>query len=133
MSRIVVTRTKRSDSCTMGYLTVNGIYVCATLEDVERTLGVDGAGKVYGETAIPAGEYRVVLSFSPHFGMTLPEILTVPSFSNIRIHAGNVPADTFGCILVGDEADSPCRLQDARMALGRLLPKLTGEDSILVA
>src|SRR5262249_41787329 len=55
-----------------------------------------------GHPCIPAGEYSVILSFSPHFKMVTPEVLAVPGHSDIRIHIGNYPKDTFGCILVGD-------------------------------
>lgn len=49
---------------------------------------------------IPAGEYRVELTFSPHFHRLLP-LLSVPGRSSIRIHPGNWPRDSAGCILVG--------------------------------
>lgn len=72
--------------------------ICYTLEDVVRPFG---ALKVLGETAIPAGRYRVDLTWSDRFGWLVPEILGVPDFSGIRFHGGERPADTKGCPLVG--------------------------------
>jgi len=56
-----------------------------------------------GHPAIPAGEYPLVLTFSPHFKMVTPEVLDVPKRSAIRIHIGNFPKDSLGCTLVGEE------------------------------
>ena len=51
---------------------------------------------------IPAGTYQVRVSWSPRFQCLLPEIINVPGRTGIRIHAGNYPKDTTGCILVGE-------------------------------
>ena len=79
--------------------------LCYTLEDEIRDLGINGKGKVFAETAIPAGRYQVILSYSKHFGKILPEVLNVPFFGGIRIHSGNTDDDTEGCILVGLKYD----------------------------
>ena len=85
---------------TLGKLYVDGRYQCETLEDVDRKLE-DGGTKIFGCTAIPRGRYEVIVDWSAHFGRTLPRLLDVPDFDGIRIHPGNAPKDTEGCILVG--------------------------------
>lgn len=81
---------------TIGRLAIDGIFECWTLEDVVR----DGP-KIPGKTAIPAGRYEVVVTFSQRFQRPLPLLLGVPHFTGVRIHPGNTDADTEGCILVG--------------------------------
>lgn len=80
---------------TLGSLYVDGVRFAETLEDAIRDV------KVAGQTAIPAGLYRVAWSWSPRFQRATPEVLDVPGFTGIRFHGGNRAADTEGCILVG--------------------------------
>lgn len=80
-------------------------FVCNTLEDkVRNPKGTkkEDFNKVYGETAIPYGTYRVVITYSNAFKKNLPEILNVPLYEGIRIHTGNHKDDTYGCLLLGD-------------------------------
>jgi hypothetical protein len=83
--------------CTIGRLFINGENTCFTLEDVVRPDGV----KIYGETAIPEGTYKVIVNYSNRFQTLMPLLLDVPGFSGIRIHKGNTDKDTHGCILLG--------------------------------
>lgn len=91
---------KKSDY-TIGRLFVDGRYLCDTLEDCVREPGV----KVPGETAIPAGRYRVIVNVSPKFGRELPRLLDVPGFEGILIHKGNSARDSAGCVLLGENKE----------------------------
>lgn len=84
-----------TEGYTIGTMRINNAYECYTLEDQVRP------EKVYGETAIPEGTYKVIVSYSPRFKRDLPLLLNVPNFEGIRIHPGNKADDTHGCILVG--------------------------------
>lgn len=98
---IHVVRDIKSKLLTSGSLYINGFFECYTLEDAVRDLGENCQGKQYGITAIPAGEYPLILSFSNRFQKYMPEILNVPCFKGIRIHSGNKPEDSEGCLLAG--------------------------------
>lgn len=113
-----LTRTARNARCTIGKLYVNNAFICDTLEDCDR--GLDSTmplsdikkRKEYGVTAIPVGMYEISMNIrspkysgKPSYGFTggyMPRLLRVPGFEGILIHGGNTAADTFGCILVGE-------------------------------
>ena len=97
---MTLTRTAKRKTYTIGRLEIDGAYLCDTLEPEWRDL--KRKHKVRGRTAIPEGRYPVVITWSPKFGQWLPLLLHVPLFEGIRIHAGNTPADTAGCILPGE-------------------------------
>lgn len=89
---------------------INGskeIFLCNTLEDEVRDLNKDGdlndlgEEKVVGETAIPYGEYNVVIDYSPKYGRDMIRVLDVNNFTGILMHSGNTPKDSHGCILLG--------------------------------
>lgn len=97
------------DDYTEGFLYAEGVYYCDTLEpknvDVNRSGDFDGdEKKIWGETAIPFGKYRITLEYSPKFKRKLPYLHNVTHFTGILIHVGNSPKDTAGCILVGERS-----------------------------
>ena len=100
--RITVQRRYLGEAYTIGTMFINGDYFCDTLEDKVREFGENGEGKVYGQTAIPYGKYRVILTYSPKFKRELPLLLNVPYFEGIRIHRGNTDQDSSGCLLLGE-------------------------------
>jgi hypothetical protein len=102
---------------TIGCLYIDDVFELYTLEDVVRE------EKIYGETTIPEGRYQVRISYSQRFKRVLPELLEVPNFTGIRIHTGNFPKDTEGCILVGRERGIDC-LASSRIAFNEFFPKL---------
>lgn len=112
-------RTHQIADATVGALAINGEFFCYTLEDVQRVQ------KVPAKTAVPAGEYSVVTTYSPRFRQDMPLLLNVPNFEGVRIHAGNHADNTEGCILVAYDWDkfSPV-ITRSRPAYNTLLAKL---------
>jgi len=98
---LILKRIAKKKGYTIGQLHIEGSsYFCDTLEPTWRDYE-HGGYKVKGHSAIPEGRYPVVITWSPKFQKWLPLLLHVPRFEGIRIHAGNTPEDTEGCILVG--------------------------------
>lgn len=118
-STIFVKRMIFSDLSTIGELLFDNERLCYTLEDTVRKDGV----KIHGKTAIPAGKYEVVVSFSNRFQRYLPLLLNVPYFEGVRIHPGNTPQDTEGCILVG-KMHGVDLVTDSRVAFNELFAKI---------
>lgn len=115
---LILQRKPSRNGTTLGYLLVDGVKFAETLEDQVRT-----DGKVFGETAIPAGTYPVTITRSPRFQRPLPLVSDVPGFTGIRIHAGNTNHDTEGCILVG-QYHVGAELMHSQLALDALMAKL---------
>lgn len=93
--KIKVDRIYKGESYTIGKMYLNGEYFCDTLEDAIRPV------KIPNETAIPAGTYKVEVTYSPRFKRNLPLLVDVPNYTGIRIHNGSNKDHTSGCILVG--------------------------------
>ena len=120
---LLLQRIQFTETETIGEITIGGKHECWTLEDTSRP----GQPKVHSKTAIPAGRYRVVITFSNRFRQRMPLLLNVPGFAGIRIHAGNTSEDTSGCILVGKERGLEY-LDGSRAAYRDLFAKLDEAD-----
>jgi len=120
---LLLKRTKKTDKSTIGELFVNGKFECFTLEDCEREV------KIKGKTAIPKGTYKVGISMSNRFKKLLPILENVPNFEGVRIHTGNKPEDTEGCILVGLSKGTDA-VWNSRLAFERLFPKMQKAEKI---
>lgn len=127
---LTLERKWRKDTYSIGKLYINGQLFCNTLEDKDREL-YQGMGdtavrekKVYCQTAIPYGRYRVTLDVqSPKYAAKkqyakckgyLPRLLDVPGFDGILIHIGNYASDSCGCILVGENTKKGAVLQSTK-------------------
>lgn len=115
---ILLNRIYTSDKYTIGQLIYKGHKLCDTLEPptVGFKAGVTPAEvmrvkKRHGAVSIPPGNYRVLITKSPKFGQWLPLLLNVPGFKGVRIHPGNTPAYTQGCILPGVNASKGMVIQ----------------------
>lgn len=112
-----ITRNWKKAGYTIGKFYVDGKYWCNTMEDRDRDLhagmteGMILARKVYGETAIPRGQYVLELTRSPKFAGRawgakynglVPEIVGVKGFVGCRVHPLNTAADSLGCIGLGE-------------------------------
>lgn len=125
---LVLTRIAKRKTYTIGRLAIveriddeylagsKETYLCDTLEptalELKTSLSKETVLRSPQKTrslkpfAIPEGRYAVVITYSPKFNKWLPLLLGGPDFNRlwkgIRIHAGNKPEDTAGCILVGE-------------------------------
>ena len=117
---LLLERTEKTQTYTAGRLYfVNELgkaYFCDTLEPPMPN---------YNQTtrAIPAGRYSVAITWSPKFQRWLPLLVNVPRREGIRIHAGNNPSDSRGCILVG-KALLPGHVYTSRSTLEALINRL---------
>lgn len=102
------------ETYTIGRVFIDGIYFCDSLEDKVRDLkdinhdgdfDDPGEGKIYGQTAIPCGKYKVGLYWWKKHQRFVPILKSVSGFTGILIHSGATPKDTEGCILVGQNKE----------------------------
>lgn len=105
--KLTLKRIALKPTYTIGKLYIDDNYFCDTLEDTVRDLNKDGKfgneeKKIKGKTAIPYGTYEIKWTYSHRFKKYTPQLMNVPSFEGIRIHAGNSSKDTEGCLLLGE-------------------------------
>ena len=89
MLTISLTRTNKTGN------TVHGTMIIPYRDEPYATQALENA-----DYLIPAGEYRVEMTWSPKYKKLLPQILDVPERDGIRIHMGTKPEHSTGCVLV---------------------------------
>ena len=105
--KLFLQREEFTKDSTIGKLYIDNEFFCYVLEDCDRNLDQSmsaleiKARKIFGVTAIPTGEYKVICSMSSRMKRLLPEVLGVTGFTGIRIHRGNYASDSLGCLIVG--------------------------------
>ncbi len=114
---VKIKRAWKKDGYTIGRLFVNGTRLCESLEDKDRgmtsawTDAAIKATKIAGETAIPTGTYKLILSrsnrfsgrpWAEKFSGLVPEIVGVKGYAGVRIHPANDATELEGCIAPGD-------------------------------
>lgn len=115
--KLRVSRKWKKPEYTIGQFFIDGVKFSETVEDKDRGLSDSmpesevKAKKIYGQTAIPTGEYEVRLTWSSKFhdrawckkyGGKCPQIMDVKGFQGIRIHPFNTAQESLGCIAVGE-------------------------------
>lgn len=146
-----VKRELPKDTYTPGTLYIDGEKFCDTLEDLDRgltqdmTIGEIQSKKVYGETAIPKGTYKVTTKVvSPKFSKypfymevcegRLPRLLDVPGYEGVLIHvADGWKKDKLlaGCIGIG-ERQSDGSLMNGKETFRKLWEKIKNQSELTI-
>lgn len=109
---MILRRFKRTKNSVFGIITSEYFGTYFTLENVK--------------TLIPAGEYDVLLTYSPKFYAKRPLVFNkevLPSRA-IRIHEGNSVKDSQGCILIGNSCTLSTGLRLSKPAIEQLVRSL---------
>jgi hypothetical protein len=100
-------------------------FLCYTLEDEQRDV------KVWGETRIPPGTYKLKLRtvggfhtrylsrYGADFHKGMIWVQDVPGFEFILWHAGNTDENTAGCLLLGNSQESNIVKKDGFIGASR--------------
>lgn len=135
---IKIIRKIKTEKSSIGEMFIDKQFFCYTLEDKDRgikqgdSLDYINAHKPFGITAIPTGTYKAIVNKSNRFSQLagkdifLPLLLNVPGYEGVRIHGGNKPEDTEGCILLGLSHDNitPDFIGMSKVALQKFMAKI---------
>lgn len=124
--KLEVRRKEETSRSIIGELWIDGQKECYTLEPA-RTNPVNA-----GHPCVSAGTYNVIFTPSPHLGYITPELENVPGRSDIRMHVGNFPKDSLGCLLVGSGKATDW-ISGSKTAFAKLMTLLkTATDPITI-
>jgi len=120
--KILIYRYQYLTDCVKGLLLIDGTWLCHTLELPET---YNNTQNVPLKTCIPPGLYSTQRKFSDHVHAQVLELLSVFNRDEIEIHMGNYPADTEGCILVGNAWGGTSMIGDSEAAFKLLMNKVS--------
>lgn len=120
MSVYEVHRLTFGDMSTQGLFAIDGISLFHTLEPALKS-----------GMLMPNGVYQVKKTMSPRMHYVSPELQNVPGHVGERIHIGNAPEDTSGCILLG-YSQSPDWVGDSRRAFDDLMAAAPDEFELTI-
>lgn len=140
--KLTLKRKFLGDKYTIGDLFIDGKFFCNTIEDTVRELpatcpytpkgqSCKCKEKVYAQTAMPAGTYKVTLEYSPRFKRKLPLLHNVPHFIGILIHSGNDESASAGCLIVGNNTVKG-KVTESRATSDKLNAILSKEKHITI-
>lgn len=140
--KLTLKRKYLGEKYTIGDLYIDGKFFCNTIEDTVRKLPTTcpntpkGSAckcreKVYAETAIPEGTYKITLEHSPRFKRKLPFLHNVPHFIGILIHSGTTEKDSAGCLIVGKNTIKG-KVTESRLTSDKLNDILSKEKHITI-
>ncbi len=139
---LTLKRKFKGETYTIGDLFIDGRFFCNTIEDVVRNLPATCPDtpkwlnckckeKVYAQTAIPVGRYKITLQDSPKFKRLLPFLHDVPHFLGILMHAGITEKDSAGCIIVGHNTVKG-KVLHSKATLEKLINILKDQKDIVI-
>lgn len=128
--KIDLVRTLFTNKSTIGDFIINDSWYAFSLEDKDRQWQADGSIlpwkpslKIPKETAIPYGQYEVIINFSNKFQRDMPLLLNVPDYIGIRIHNGSYADHTDGCPLIGFNREADM-IYNSKSAFNSFMPIL---------
>lgn len=140
--KLTLKRKYLGEKYTIGDLYIDGKFFCNTIEDTVRKLPTNCPNtpkgstckcreKVYAQTAIPEGTYKITMEHSPRFKRKLPFLHNVPHFIGILIHSGTTEKDSAGCLIVGKNTIKG-KVTESRVTSDKLNTILTKEKQITI-
>lgn len=140
--KLTLKRKYLGEKYTIGDLYIDGKFFCNTIEDTVRKLPTNCPDtpkgipckcreKVYAETAIPEGTYKITMEHSPRFKRKLPFLHNVPHFIGILIHSGTTEKDSAGCLIVGKNTIKG-KVTESRLTSDKLNDILSKEKHITI-
>jgi hypothetical protein len=117
-----IDRKMSTNSCTMGYLSVNNKALFYTLE-------LPWKNNINQISCIPAGSYNGVLRYD-HTDKWRIELIGVPNRGNVQIHVGNYTKQTKGCVLLGENANTnACSVSSSKSAYKKFKKAFYGSET----